>query len=236
MNRMKWIATCVCAVLAAGAVVGALGQARGGRDIPLKSVNPANPAEQLTRLQMDVFDVACTLEQLAGFDLDAASAGNPPTSEVLARLNKVGAANVLIRYDNCVNLTDKTQVGSGKHVPSIGSTTISDGTVTQSVAYHGLDFNAVLTGAWLVPEDPAEAQVRLTFSLANPDFQRESVGNQLNAPILEERLTSEHSRVLKSGDPVWLACNSLPPGCAGDCKTHLIVIRLKATRLMETMR
>jgi len=233
MSQTKWIATIACLILAGGAVVGTLGQVRAGRDAPLKGINPADPAEQLTRLQMDVFDVACNLEQLAGFDLDAVGTGNPPTAEILKRLKQTGTAQVVIRYDNCVNLTDKTQVGSGKQVPSAGCTTISDGTVTQSVAYHGLDFNAVLTGAWCVPEDPMQAQVRLTIILANPDFQRESVGNQLNAPILEQRLTSEHSRALKSGDPVWLACNSLPPGSSGDSKTHLILVRLKAVRLIE---
>ncbi len=235
MNRGKWIALAGCAVLGMAAVVGSMGQVRAPRSPRVPVVNPADPAEQLTRLQMDVFSVDCTLEQLAQFELDAVSAGDPSATEVLRRLAQFGAARVAIRYDNCVNLTDETHVGSGKRVPSVGNTTISDGTITQSVSYHDIDFAATLSGAWLVPEDPMQAQIRLTFNLANPAFQRESVGHQLNAPIIEERLSSQHSRVLKSGAPVWLACNSLPPGCDADCKTDLIVIRIKASRLMESV-
>lgn len=236
MSRNKWIVTVAVLVLAGGAIVGTLGQARGPAEARPKGLNPADPAEQLTRLQMDVFEVLCTPEQLAKFELDAVSAGNPPTAEVLQRLGQVGTARAVIRYDNCVNLTDKTRVGSGKQVPSVGSTTISDGTVTQSVAYHSLDFSATLTGNWCVPEDPMQAQVRLALDLANPDYEMDSLSNKLSAPIFGRRLSSEHSRVLKSGDPVWLACNSLPPGSSSDSKTHLIVVRLKATRLMEAVR
>lgn len=236
MNRGKWIALTGCAVLGIAAVVGSMGQALAPRGPRGPVVNPADPAEQLTRLQMDVFGVDCTLEQLAQFELEAVSTGDPSTPEILRRLAQFGAARVAIRYDNCVDLTDETHVGSGKKVPAAGSTTISDGTVTQSVDYRAIDFAATLSGAWLVPENPMQAQIRLTFSLANPAFQREAVGNQLHAPVIEQRLISRHSRVLKSGAPVWFACNGLPPACDADCKADLIVIRIKAIRLMEALR
>ena len=233
MNRRKWIAVIGCGILGLAAVAGSMGQARGAKTGMFGGVNKADPAEQLTRVQMDVFEVVCSHAQLAKFELDAISDGNPATADALQRLGQIGATRLLIHYDNVVNLTDKTRVSCGRSVPTIKDITISNGSFTPSIAYNLEGLSIILTGAWLVPEDPMQAQINLSVHCTNPEYAKEQFTTGFNAPVYEERLSSEHGRVLKSGDPVWLACNDLQLGTGPNVQTHLTVIRLKAARLME---
>jgi hypothetical protein len=235
MSRNKWIVAITCGVLACMAVAGSLAKGQVGKGrFEVKPVNPADPAEQLTRVQMDVFELACTHEQLAKFELDAVSAGQPPAAEVLGRLGQLGAARLLIRYDNVVNLTDKTTLSTGEELPSVDGTTISDSTITSSIAHRSQSMFVTLTGGWLVPENPLQAVVSTSFNLRNPDCKYEQVTKDIRSPVFEQRLTSEQSRVLKSGEPVWLACNDLELRAGEDVKTHVTIVRFKATRLAET--
>ena len=232
MTRRKWIAVIGCAALGMAVVAGSMGQARSAKT-GLFGANRADPAEQLTRVQMDVFEVLCSHQQLAKFELDAISDGNPATGDALQRLGQIGAVRLLIRYDNVVNLTDKTTVYCGRSVPTIKDITISDGSFTPSVSYMLQGLTVALTGAWLAPEDPTTAQISLNLNCKNPEYTKDQFTTGFNAPVFEERLASQHTRVLKSGDPVWLACNDLQLGTGQNVQTHLTVIRLKAARLME---
>jgi hypothetical protein len=233
MNRRKWIALIGCALLGVAVVAGSMGQAQAGKTGLFGGANRADPAEQLTRAQMDLFEVTCSHAQLAKFELDAISDGSPSTADALQRLGQIGAARLLIHYDNVVNLTDKTTISSGRSVPTIKDITISNGSFTPSISYDLQGLTVALTGAWLAPEDPTTAQISLSLNCKNPEYTKDQFTTGFNAPVFEERLASQYTRVLKSGEPVWLACNDLQLGTGPNVQTHLTVIRLKASQLME---
>lgn len=236
MSRRNWITLIACGVLGTAVVAGSMGQMRIGKSGSFGGINKADPAEQLTRLQMDVFEVLCSHAQLAKFELDEISEGNPSTADALQRLGQIGASRLLVRYDNVVNLTDKTMISCGRSVPTIKDIAISAGSVTPSVAYSMEGLSIMLTGAWLAPEDPTQAQISVTVECSNPEYAKDQFTPGFNAPVYEKRLNSQHGRVLKSGDPVWMACNDLQFGTGPNVQTHLTVIRLKAARLMEAER
>ncbi len=235
MRTCKWVVLSSCGVLVGVVAVGLMSRAdAAGGEFIKPAVTRADPVAHLTRLQLDVFELTCTYARLADFSLDRIGGGQPPASEVLERLSQLGHARLVLRYDNVVDLPEQTTVSTGQRVPAVRDVVISaDGNITPSVGYEQVGFVANISGVWLDEDDPMQAKV--SFGIECSDLQDESleIAEEVSVPVFTQRLLTEETRVLRSREPVWLACND--PDLSGDAddETKMTVIRLTATRLTD---
>jgi hypothetical protein len=197
---------------------------------------------QLTRLQVDLFELRCSRDQLMKLDLAELARGQAgpmkaSAQEVLDRLRQLGDASLAIKYDNFVDMTAATHLTTGKSVPWIDNVSVgASGVVVPSVKYRDLGFNVTISGVWQDGTEPNLADVEFNVGrsgLPNEKIDAGYVGEQakLTLPIYDEFQSQQHV-VLRQGLPVLLACNDLskPEGEKG---LAVLVARLVATRLIE---
>lgn len=240
MSRSKWqwmtvavLGGAAVMLMMAGATDLLIDQPARAQD---RAINPANvrdPVFQLTRIQMDVFELQCDNERLADIDLDAMAASALTTRDVLEQLKQLGATRILLRYDNTVDLARGTSIRSGQSFPVVDDILVSGSDVfTPSVNYQGVGFHAEITGEWLNDVDPTEARINMRVEVSDYQGQLREVTEEITLPQFTERLVSEHTRAVKSGHPVLMACNQLQlDNAQGEAVTT--VVRLAATRLMD---
>lgn len=235
MAKRKWVWLVLGGAALCAAAVGFLSHANAADGGAVKpAVTAADPVAHLTRLQLDAFELTCTYEQLARFELDAVGTGQPSTVEVLQRLGQLGTARLMLRYDNVVDLAEEATVSTGMHVPAVQDVVISSsGNIIPNVSFERVGFIGSIVGAWLDDEDPMQAQVRLRLECTDLGNRNLQVAENVNVPIFTQRLLIEETRVLRSQEPIWIACNELQLAAAPDGQTKMTVIRLKATRLTD---
>lgn len=197
-------------------------------------INPANvrdPVFQLTRLRMDVFELKCANERLADLDLDALGQTAPAAREILVHLEELGEARILLRYDNTLDLARGTTIRSGQSFPIVSDILVSGSDVfTPSVSYQGVGFHAQIDGEWQNDVDPTQARINVRVEVSDYLDRQQKLTEEIAVPRFTERLVSEHTRAVKSGRPVLMACNQLQ---LQDGPAVTTVVRLEATRLMD---
>jgi hypothetical protein len=219
-------------VLAAGTELLVDAPARAQERV-INPVNVRDPVFQLTRLQMDVFELQCDNERLADLDLDTMARTALTTRDVLGQLNQLGNARILLRYDNTVDLARGTTVRSGRSFPVVSDILVSASDVfTPSVNYQGVGFSAEIAGEWLSDVDPTEARISVRVEVSDHLDEYQNLAEGISLPEFAERLVSEHTRAIKSGQPVLMACNHLQLEPAGG-QAVTTVVRLAATRLID---
>lgn len=235
MRRKKWIVGVSGLAVAVAIVIGSLSHAQvaGSRSLG-KAITNVDPVAHLTRVQLDVFELTCSYDQLASFELDRIGAGRPTATEVTQRLEEFGDARVLLRYDNVVDLIQETTISNGLHVPAIENIAISgDDTIVPSVNFERVGFSTSLSGLWLDDHDPVQARISLRMECSGVADANMRVAENVDVPVFIQRFMAEESRVLRSGEPIWIACNELNLRPNEDGTVTMTVVRLTATRLTD---
>lgn len=190
---------------------------------------PETPA-QPTRLQFDVFELTCTSETLAAFDLDQITTKNPAPAEVLARLAPLGKARLLARVDTTVDLTSPSSLTQSQRLPVVQDVAVNkEGKATPNVAYQNVGITTEIRGRWVDDKtDRADFSYKLEMSNVAPGVVE--VANGVKLPLFVT-LSSNANVAATSGVPVWTMTSSLP--AANDDKTAVTVMisRMVVTRM-----
>lgn len=198
---------------------------------------------QLTRLQVDLFELRCGPEELLNLDLMALgqSDGGPMKAtpeQILDRLRQLGEARLAVRYDNFVDITSGTRLTSGVSVPTVRDiATTGTGVIVPSIAYERLGFAVELKGSWLEESQPNLAYIDFDLESADLGPVKMDVGGlgkdaRLNLPVFQ-RFQSSQRLVARQGLPMLIACNDLSKQAAAGEKLPVLIGRIVATRLIE---
>jgi hypothetical protein len=195
---------------------------------------------QLTRLQVDLFELRCGPDQLMKLDMMAVGQGEKgpmkaSAEQVLQRLRQLGEAKLAIRYDSFVDLASETVLTTGKSTPQVNDVAVNDsGVIVRGIGYRELGFVVQLRGVWQDGTDPNLADVEFTLE-SSDTMDKTSLGMVPNAnlslPVFGQFRNRQHL-VIRQGLPVLLACNNLGK-LADPEKAPVLVARVVATRLIE---
>ena len=198
---------------------------------PTPSATPAPDAPaQPTRLQIDVFELACSGDTLAAFDLDRITTKNPAPAEVVARLAALGKTRFLARVDTTVDLRSPSNLTHGQRVPVIQDVAMSkEGRATPSVTYQNIGMTTEVRGRWLDDKsDRAEFGYKLELSNVTPGVVE--VANGVKPPIFVN-LSGNANVAATSGVPVWTMTSSLPTTNDDKAAVTVTLARIVVTRL-----
>lgn len=192
---------------------------------------PQEPG-QTTRLQIDVFELICTSEQLAAFNLDTIVADDASPSVILDRLGKVGTARLLVRMDDTVNLLQRSRMTHGKQMPVIRDIVVSrGGTVTPSVNYQDVGFIADINGRWR-ENDSQWADIFCKLELSSIIQSSSEISSGVKLPSIVQ-FKVEKIMAIHNGKPTFTMSNGLPLPDDEQGTVNVALIRLQATRLAE---
>jgi len=242
--QTRRVVVLICGVVITAVAVGLYGQNRVAGAVGASAAPAQAGADfpQLTRLQVDVFELKCTNDALAGLDLYALGRGGDqagpaasrgaPVSEVLARLGQMGSARLAVRFDNFVDLLAGCRLVSGRSIPTVSNVTISaGGVIVPSVTYENVGFIAEVEGRW---REGLDNVAEISFSVESSELSKKALdlGAGINLPTFDQ-FQSKQRCVARTGQPVMLACNStsVPPDDKG--RITVLVVRLVATRFNE---
>jgi hypothetical protein len=213
------------------------------RALAVAPIKGSTGRPQLTRVQVDLFELKCSAEQL--LKLDMMALGNTESGpmkaspeQLLQRLSQLGEARLAIRYDNFVDLVGGTRLNTGKSFPTVREISINaSGVIVPSVAYQDVGFTVDLKGAWLDESEPNLAFVDFMVESSGPPTEKVDIGmigkdTRLNLPVYDQ-FQSRQRVVARQGLPVLLACNDLSKVHQNGEKVSVLVARLVATRLIE---
>lgn len=192
---------------------------------------PETPA-QPTRLQIDVFELACTSETLAAFDLDKITTKNPAPAEVLARLAAVGKARLLARMDTTVDLTSPSNLTQSQRLPVVQDVAVNkEGKTTPSVTYQNVGVTSEIRGRWLDDKsDRGDFSYKLELSNVTPGVVE--IANGVKLPIFVT-LAGNANVATSSGVPVWTMASSLPAANDEKAAVTVTLARMVVTRLSK---
>lgn len=198
---------------------------------------------QLTRLQVDLFELRCGPEELMRLDLMAlgqtdAGPMKAAPEQILERLRQLGEARLAVRYDNFVDITSGTRLTSGTSVPTVREiATTGTGVIVPSIGYEQAGFVVELKGSWLEETETNLAFIEFDLESSELASRRMDVGGvskegRLSLPMFD-RFQSSQRIVARQGLPVLLACNDLSKQAPAGEKIPVLVARVVATRLLE---
>lgn len=225
---------------------GAMSAGQAGLQSAAIGAGPAIPAvqrPQLTRLQIDLFELHCSADQLLRLDLmELGRNGNTPMAappeEILTRLNLLGHARLAVRYDNFVDIASGTRLVSGVSVPTVNQVaTTGTGVVVPAVNYEPLGFAISVKGSWLDETQPNLGYI--DFAVENSGLSGQQMdlglvgeGAGIKLPVYQQ-FKSTQTVVARQGLPVLLACNDLSKSPMEGDVVPVLIARLVATRLIE---
>jgi len=200
---------------------------RSGSDLPC----PEEPA-QPTRLQIDVFELTCTGEQLAALDLDKIVADDAPPDVILKRLREVGSARLLVRTDDNVDLLQESSLTHGQRMPTVTDITVNkDGKTTPSVSYEDVGFIVNIKGRWREDDSPW-ADISCPMELSHVTNSSVEVSSGISLPAFT-RFKVKKMVAVRNGKPVFTMSSSLPSPNDAQGTVNIALIRFQATRLAE---
>jgi hypothetical protein len=228
----------VCAILVGAVTIGLHAQSRKGpspsrgRPRPAAKAKECRPA-QPTRIQIDLFDLACPTEQLVKLDLDQIGADQASASEILDRLGKLGDVKHLIRVDNIVDLTNESSINQGVRIPVVKDMTVSgSGQVTPSVSYENVGFIAEFTGQWRDGTARSRADVTCSIEVSGIQESGVQITSGVNLPTYNQMRIRQKMNLVGSV-PVLILCNDVPITKDDKWRTHVTVVRLVMTKLPD---
>jgi len=199
---------------------------------PEEPGQPSRLQGQPTRLQIDVFALTCTSEQLAALDLDKIIADDALPTVILKRLREVGTARLLVRTDDTVDLLQQSSLTHGQKMPTVTDITVSKGgTASPSVTYQDVGFIAKINGRWREDDSPwadISCQVELSHVTTSPV----EVSSGITLPAFTE-FNVKKMVAVQNGKPVFTMSNSLPSPDDEQGTVNVALVRFQATRLAE---
>ena len=240
MPLHRGISLCLSALLIGACISDVHAQTRR-RARPAPPPPPAPSADkpsQATRLQIDVFQLATTGDQLVRLNVDQLSVdqgtGKPlAAAEVLKRLGELGTARLSVRIDTVADLSAEIELVCGKRVPTIAGMNIrKGGKSVPSVNYEDVSFRASIIGSWREGTAPAVGHIQcgIRFSTAVPSSV--DVGEGVTLPTLANFNIEQKVRLI-SARPVLIVANDMAVPTDPKGQTSVMVIRLTATRQTE---
>ncbi|MBP7934507.1 MAG: hypothetical protein KA354_07640 [Phycisphaerae bacterium] len=194
---------------------------------PPASAAPSQP----TRLQIDIFELACTSEMLAALHLDSIIAKNPVPPEMLVRLTKMGKARLLLRADSTVDLGASATLMQNQKVPVVRDVVVNkEGKAVQNVSYESIGLTTDTRGRWR-EDKPDRADLSFKLELCSTVAGATETASGVKPPVLAN-LSTSGSLMAVSGVPVWTMASSL---ALDDDQATITVtlIRLTVTRLEQ---
>lgn len=201
----------------------------------LESRDVGLPA-QSTRLQIDVFELMCTHDQLLEVSSDRLEGGQDGVdsltgAQLLEALQAFGEARVLFHADNTVELRHSSIVRRGQRVPVVQDVVVTaDGTRTPSVTYQQQGMIAKVEGVWRPEPSPAIAHLSLELDLTSITDTQVQVSDDVSLPAFHSLKLAQDLWV-ESGRPVVILGNDFPVVDQHGGRTVVLIVRVAATRL-----
>lgn len=223
-------------VLICGFVVGALAiglnagaESRVRRPAPPPPAKPAGEP-QSTRLQIDIFELSCTTDQLLALNLDQIGGGDASIEQIFERLTALGQTRILSRMDDVIALPGKANLTTGHRTPVVTDIVISSGgVVTPSVNYEDVGTIATVSGQWLDGEsDVAQLQMNTEFSgVARSHIE---IASKVKLSVFTECSVNK-SLLARSGKPILTLTNLVPDPTDEEKRVTVYVVRTVVTRI-----
>ncbi len=240
MFSRRFIVLSVCGLLTGALTLGLYAQARSGSPraaLPGRQAGePDATGPQPTRVQVDLFEVVCTNDQLIRLKPDALyrPAGEGcSVADVAKQLGEFGSARLLVRIDNVLNLTGRSNLSNGKQAPTVQDVVVGKGgVVTPSVSYQDVGFKMELEGRWRDDAAPARADIRCEIDCSNVVKSGTEIGSGVTLPAFAKLDIGQYVTVT-SGQPIFIVSNDLPGRDGEKALINVSVVRLVATRLPD---
>ncbi len=202
----------------------------GARSGPMGVLLDESLADQETRLQMEVFQVACPVAKLVAVDVDDLQRADLSTAELMKRLKELGPTQLLLRLDDRCNLGRQVQISAGKNIPVVADATLKDGKLIPSINYQSVGTSLDLGGRWLDAGQGWRCSLACkvqSSSLAETSTKTAS-GVTLNS---FNKLNLERNVLLRSESPIVFMTNDTPSPAEGDeATTTVYFVRLRVIR------
>jgi len=230
----------LCAMLIGAVTIGLYAQNRGPKQPPKpvpqpirQKVKKQEGVSQTTRIQIDLFDLTCTTDQLVKLDADQIGADRASGAEVIERLGKFGDVKHVVRVDNVVDLTDEFNITHGKRRPVVKDITISKlGKATPSVNYEEVGFIADFDGRWRTCDTGPRVDIECNIELSGVEESGIEATMGVNLPAFTQ-FSFEQKMSLADGAPVLVLSNDSPIKKDDKFVTHVTVVRLVLTKLPD---
>ncbi|MHC4442210.1 MAG: hypothetical protein ACYTF1_20495 [Planctomycetota bacterium] len=230
----------VCAILIGAVTIGLYAQNRSAKQPPTpvprpirQKVKKQEGLPQPTRIQIDLFDLTCTTDQLVELDADQIGADGASSAAVIERLGKFGDVKHVIRVDNVVDLADESQITQGVRVPVVRDVTVSkSGTVTPSVSYEEIGFISEIKGQWREDVTDSRADIACSIEISGIKESGVQVASGINLSTYNQ-IEIEQQMSLADGVPVLIFSNDMPIKKENKLVTHVTVVRMVLTKLPD---
>ena len=241
----------VSAILIGIVTIGLYAQNRSARQSPQPLQQPQPPQSQPTpresrrtmekpegppqptRIQLDLFDLTCTTDKLAGLDTSQIGADQASSAQIIERLAKLGDAKHLMRVDNVVNLAGESNITQGVRKPIVKDVTMSkSGTVTPSVDYEEVGFIARFNGQWRDGSPDSRADMVCSIEMSGVNESGVQVASGVTLPTFNE-LSIRQAITIAGGVPVLILSNDMPISKDDKLVSHVTIVRLLLTRLPD---
>ncbi len=183
---------------------------------------------QPARLYVDVFDLTCTHEQMAGMDLDKITVDELPADGVLERLRKHGHARLLARVEDAVDLRRGLSLSRGIQMPQVQGLTFDKGPVRPSITYRDFGLVTEVNGRWL-PEAASWADLDCRLDLSGDVQSHVKLTPEVTAPI-SVSFGMQQKQLLESGKSIWVISNRLPQPDDPAGTVNVKIVRMKVSR------
>lgn len=221
---------CAFAVGALAVGLNARAQSRARRPGPPPSTRPAGGLEP-TRLQIDIFELSCTTDQLASLSLDQIGGDGASVEQVLGRLTALGQARVFARMDDVIALPGEAKLTTGHRAPVVQDIVLSKGGVAApSVSYQEVGTVAEISGRWLDNEESDQAQLQLSVEFSGIGRSHVQLSSDVKLPVFVE-CNVEKSLLARSGQPVLTLTNLIPDASDAEKRVTAYVVRTVVTRV-----
>lgn len=190
---------------------------------------PSGPI-QLTRAQIDVFELRCPSDRLAKLDLARLTKSNPSNGAVLERLATLGSARLLARIDNTGDLLTGCTLSRTAQIPLVQGISVTASRPAEStIQYASVGLTMNLSGSWQV-EQPDQAAIRCMLDLSTVARSSVEVSAGIEMPVFV-KINIDRNLVAHNGKPVWTMSNNLPASEDSKGMTSTAIARLVFTRL-----
>ncbi|KKM98406.1 hypothetical protein LCGC14_1158250 [marine sediment metagenome] len=214
-------------ILAVSAAVGCNGGVLGGSG-PIVPTPLASADFGSVRLRMLICELQVPAERVMELDSDRLAAGATDEKAFLDRLSKLGAAKVLYRLDQTVDLNSTSQIKAGVRKPFVTAARVTQsGRTMRTVQYERLGAVCKVTGKAVKDADPPHMRAEVNVDLSTMSDSGVKISDKVQARVLR-MVTLVHAGSVQLGRPFVMV--STTPGAQGKTESAAFVCRGVFTR------
>lgn len=244
MDRSARVLWCLSCAVAAGTLALQAGGteadvAQGPADPDVVSREEArSPCSQLTRFQVDIFELLGTGEQVLQVNAErllgeAEGRDGLATTprEMLEALREHGEARLLLRIDNRQDLARRSQLAQSKRLPTTQDFGMTrGGEVSRRTTYEQLGTIVGFEGQWRPGRESPVAHLKCQIEASTLSETGIGTDHDISPPAFHEMVINQMVRV-ESGRPVVFVNTDLPQPGVDDDRLVALVVRLVATQI-----